>query len=99
MVKFNSLENRLISCGDDSLLKVWDIGKIKKCTNLKGHTQSISAFKFADSEQDNIIYSASKDCTVRKWDLRVGDCVTVSEQHACELTFIADNVKNCPILD
>jgi WD40 repeat protein len=50
MVKFNSLENKVVSCGDDSLLKVWDIGKIKKCTSLKGHTQSISAFKFADNE-------------------------------------------------
>ena len=49
LVKFNSLENRLISCGDNSLVKVLDIGKIKKCTNLKGHTQSVSAFKFADN--------------------------------------------------
>lgn len=78
MVKFNSLENRIVSCGDDSLLKVWDIGKIKKCTNLKGHTQSISAFRFADNEQDNIIYSVSKDCTIRKWDLRIAETVAVS---------------------
>lgn len=78
MIKFNALENRIVSCGDDSLIKIWDIGKIKKCTNLKGHTQSISAFKFAYNEQENIIYSVSKDCTIRKWDLRQSDCVTVS---------------------
>ena len=94
LVKFNSLENRLISCGDDSLIKVWDIGKIKKCTNLKGHTQSISAFKFACNEQDNILYSVSKDCIIMKWDLRIAECVTTSDQHDCELTFIADNVHN-----
>lgn len=49
MTKFTSLSNRVVSCGDDSLLKVWDVGKIKKCTNLKGHTQSISAFRFCPS--------------------------------------------------
>jgi WD40 repeat protein len=78
MIKFNSLENKIISCGDDSLIKIWDIGKIKKCITLKGHTQSISAFKFAHHEEDNIIYSVSKDCTIKKWDLRVGSCVTSS---------------------
>jgi len=71
---------------------VWDIGKVKKCTTLKGHTQSISAFKFANNEQDNILYSVSKDCSVRKWDLRVAECVSISDLHDCELTYIADNV-------
>ena len=45
MVKFHPQENRIISCGDDSLIKVWDVGKVKKCTNLKNHTNSVSAFK------------------------------------------------------
>ena len=80
-----------MSCGDDGLLKVWDLGKNKKCTNLKGHTQSVSAFKFAE-EQDSLLYSVSKDCTVRKWDIRSDQCVRVSPTSSCEMTYIADHV-------
>ena len=50
MVKFNGLENKIISCGDDNLIKVWDISRIKKCTVLKGHEGSVSAFKLAENE-------------------------------------------------
>ena len=78
MVKFNSLENKVVSCGDDTLLKIWDIGKNKKCTNLKGHSQSVSGFKFA-GDQDNILFSVSKDSTIRKWDLRMEECVKISD--------------------
>lgn len=78
MVKFNSLENRLISCGDDGLIKVWDLGKSKKCTLLKGHTQSVNAFKLSETDHSKLIYSVSKDCTIRKWDLRVGESVGIS---------------------
>lgn len=45
MAKFNASENMIISCGDDSTIKVWDIGKAKKCTNLKSHANSVSAIK------------------------------------------------------
>lgn len=45
MIKYNASESRIFSCGDDAIIKVWDIGKVKKCTNLKGHTSSVSAFK------------------------------------------------------
>lgn len=79
MVKFANNDTRVVSCGDDAIIKVWDIGKVKKCTNLKGHTQSISAFRFGETDAgDNIIYSVSKDCTVRKWDIRIAECVAVS---------------------
>lgn len=45
MVKFNPSETRVVSCGDDSALKVWDLGKGRKCANLRSHTSSVSAFK------------------------------------------------------
>lgn len=60
----------MISCGDDSLIKVWDLGKIKKCYNLKGHTSGVSAFKLFENSSQNELYSVGKDSTIRKWDLR-----------------------------
>jgi WD40 repeat protein len=45
MIKYNSSESKIFSCGDDAVIKVWDIGKVKKCISLKGHTSSVSAFK------------------------------------------------------
>lgn len=96
MVKFGHRDNRIVSCGDDSLIKVWDIGKIKRCANLKGHTQSVSAFKFRQLQSslydDNILYSVSKDCSIRKWDLRTNECVSVSDVQHSEVTYIANNV-------
>lgn len=69
MVRFNASEMRVYSCGDDSLIKVWDLGKTKKCTSLKGHTASVNAFKLLKDETD--LYSVSRDATLRRWDLRV----------------------------
>ena len=48
MVKFNATENKVVSCDDKGLIKLWDIGKIHKCTDLKGHKDSgVSAFKLS----------------------------------------------------
>ena len=51
MVKLNRNENKIISCDDKGLIKLWDLGKVTKCNDLKGHKDSgISAFKLNESE-------------------------------------------------
>jgi hypothetical protein len=50
MVKFNQEHNKIFSCGDDSLVKVWDMGKVKRCYNLKGHKAGINAFKLNQNQ-------------------------------------------------
>ena len=74
------------------MIKVWDLGKVKKCTTLKGHKNSVSAFKLSENEQSTLLYSVSKDSTIRKWDLRMGECVGVSAPQDSEMTYIANNV-------
>ena len=66
MVKFNAMENKVFSCGDDKTLRVWDLER-GKCNILTGHTNNVNAFKIQGESE---LYSVSKDLTVRKWDLR-----------------------------
>ena len=42
---------------------------------MRGHTSNINAIKVENSH----IYSVSKDCTLRMWDLRTGAIETVSK--------------------
>jgi WD40 repeat protein len=90
MVKFNQEQNKIFSSGDDSLIKVWDMGKVKRCYNLKGHTAGISAFKVC--ERNNELYSVSKDSTIKRWDLRTLECIATSMPQESEMTYVADKV-------
>jgi WD40 repeat protein len=78
----------MVSCGDDSVIKVWDSGKLKRCATLKGHSSSVSAFKL---HSENDLYSVSKDMTIRRWDLRTGETTAISRPQDSELTYIANN--------
>ena len=91
MVKFNQEQNKIFSCGDEGLVKVWDMGKVKRCYNLKGHSGGISAFKIC--ENNNELYSVSKDSTIKRWDLRTLECIATSKPQESEMTFIANNVN------
>lgn len=48
MVKYSKDQQKIFSSGDDGLVKVWDMGKIKRCYNLKGHGGGINAFKLCE---------------------------------------------------
>lgn len=45
MVKYSKDQQKIFSSGDDGLVKVWDMGKVKRCYNLKGYSGGINAFK------------------------------------------------------
>jgi WD40 repeat protein len=77
MVKFDQEQNKIYSCGDDSLVKIWDMGKVKRCYNLKGHSAGISAFKVCPNS--NELFSVSKDSTIKRWDLRTLQSIATSK--------------------
>jgi WD40 repeat protein len=55
---------------------------------MKGHSSSVGAIKL---QSENEVYSVSKDMTIRRWDLRLGESVATSKPQDSELTYIASN--------
>jgi len=72
----------LYSSSIDNTLRAWDISSdnipfIKEPQVIfKGHTDWIWCLKVVD----NHVYTGSKDCTIRQWDL-LGNCVYTYEGH------------------
>jgi len=72
-VRFSpSLANPLIvSGGWDGLVKVWGLGQLKCQHTLRGHTGYVTSVTV--SPDGSLCASASKDTTVRLWDLSRGE--------------------------
>jgi len=60
--------NIIISGGDDSHVKVWDVRSMKCVQEFKDHKDSISSVKWKEFQ----IISSSLDSSVRSWDIRSG---------------------------
>ncbi|KAL4918171.1 WD40-repeat-containing domain protein [Aspergillus aurantiobrunneus] len=67
----------LASCSSDLTIKLWDPSKdYANIRTLSGHDHSVSAVQFLTSN-DNHLVSASRDGTLRIWDVLTGFCVKV----------------------
>jgi WD40 repeat protein len=56
----------LISGGDDSTIKVWDIKSGKMLEELNGHTNGVTCFTIANTKE---MFSGSYDHYILCWDL------------------------------
>ncbi len=81
MVRFNSLQSKVISCAEDHLIKIWDLNKPNVPKILKGHYSSVNAIKLCENEHTEKLYSVSKDCSIRLWDLRTEEPEAISKPH------------------
>lgn len=64
-----------VSCSSDLTLKIWDtLNEWKNIKTLYGHDHSISTARFLPS--DDFIVSASRDRTIRVWEVASG-CVII----------------------
>lgn len=90
----------LASCSSDLTIKLWDPSdEYKNIRTLPGHDHSVSAVRFIPSgaagapSSGNLLVSASRDKTLRIWDVSTGYCVKTLRGHA-------DWVRDvCPSLD
>lgn len=78
----------LASCSQDLTIKLWDPSEeYKNIRTLPGHDHSVSAIKFIPSgaagspASGNLLVSASRDKTLRIWDVSTGYCVKTLRGH------------------
>ncbi|KAE9987488.1 hypothetical protein EG327_003811 [Venturia inaequalis] len=79
----------LASCSSDLTIKLWDPNdEYKNIRTLPGHDHSVSAIRFIPSgaagspASGNLLVSASRDKTLRIWDVTTGYCVKTIKGHA-----------------
>ena len=70
-VNLTSARPTSVSCSSDLTLKIWDtLNEWKNIKTLYGHDHSISSARFLPS--DDFIVSASRDRTIRVWEVASG---------------------------
>ncbi|KAF2089519.1 platelet-activating factor acetylhydrolase IB alpha subunit [Saccharata proteae CBS 121410] len=79
----------LASCSSDLTIKLWDPSdEYKNIRTLPGHDHSVSAIRFIPSgaagspQSGNLLVSASRDQTLRIWDVTTGYNVKTIRGHA-----------------
>lgn len=79
----------LASCSSDLTIKLWDPSdEYKNIRTFPGHDHSVSAVRFipsgaaGDSSTSNLLVSASRDHTLRIWDVSTGYCVKTLRGHS-----------------
>ena len=79
----------LASCSSDLTIKLWDPSdEYKNIRTLPGHDHSVSAVRFIPSgaagspSSGNLLVSASRDKSLRIWDVSTGYCVKTIRGHS-----------------
>ncbi|KAL2273895.1 hypothetical protein FJTKL_03984 [Diaporthe vaccinii] len=79
----------LASCSSDLTIKLWDPSdEYKNIRTLTGHDHSVSAVRFIPPgaagapASGNLLVSASRDRTLRIWDVSTGYCIRTLSGHA-----------------
>jgi platelet-activating factor acetylhydrolase IB subunit alpha len=79
----------LASCSSDLTIKLWDCSdEYKNIRTLPGHDHSVSAVRFVPSgaagapSTGNLLVSASRDQTLKVWDVTTGYCTKTLRAHS-----------------
>jgi len=72
-VHFTRDGKRLVTCGQDAMIRVWTVPAFKQERALEGHEKCVISLSFsADGER---LATASSDPAVRLWSFRDGKCL------------------------
>jgi len=64
-------DRRLITCGDDKLIRIWDPKGQQVLKQLSGHTEIVRCVALIPGDPKHIL-SAARDGTLRLWDIDAG---------------------------
>ena len=86
-VIYNKDINRLITCSDDKMIKVFDVGSDFKSQTLKGHNESIKVLLLLTP---NKLVSGSDDKIIKIWENKGNEfkCVSNLKGHTSSITHI-----------
>lgn len=60
-----------VSCSADMSIKLWDFNQTFECVKtMHGHDHNVSSVAFSPS--GDIVYSASRDKTIKAWEVATG---------------------------
>jgi platelet-activating factor acetylhydrolase IB subunit alpha len=89
----------LASCSSDLTIKLWDPAEeYKNIRTLPGHDHSVSSIRFIPSGaagaplSGNLLASASRDKSIRIWDVTTGYCLRTLRGHADWVRSISPSV-------
>lgn len=89
----------LASCSSDLTIKLWDPSdEYKNIRTLPGHDHSVSAVRFIPSGaagspmSGNLLVSASRDKTLKIWDVTTGYCVKTLQGHVDWVRDVAPSI-------
>ena len=69
----------LASCATDTTVILWNLHELKAVKTLNGHEHEVSSVQFLVG--GDYLFSASRDCTIKMWDITSGFCVHTLKGH------------------
>eukprot|EP00033_Pygsuia_biforma_P004983 GCRY01005466.1.p1 GENE.GCRY01005466.1~~GCRY01005466.1.p1 ORF type:complete len:303 (+),score=48.05 GCRY01005466.1:214-1122(+) len=94
-VKFNSDGNYCMSCGQDSILKLWNPHQGTEITQYKGHGSEVLDVTFGS--ENNVFASCGADKQVFVWDVASGHLIRKFIGHNSRVNSVSFN-KECSVI-
>ena len=90
-VAFNS-NGQFLAMGDAEKIHLWRVADKQKILTFTGHQNLVYSITF--SPDDQILASASTDCTIKFWNVKTGRCIQTLLGHTATVRTIAFSPNN-----
>lgn len=84
---FTASAGRVLTGGDDGLLRLWDLKTLQRLREFAGHQDRVRSIALANGRR--LALSGSNDAMLRVWDLEAGACTQVLAGHANAVNAVA----------